>query len=570
MALLLLSLSAIALAVGELQPQAATLAGPPSLVWAASAGGTNNDNASGLAVDLSGNVYLAGACSGPTANIGGIVLSNQGNQSFGIVCKFAPAGDVLWVRQIGSSNTSANAVATDPSGSVYVAGSLIGTVNLGNTNVTASSQALFIARYDSAGTLLWIRADGNGALGYAAAVAVDAEGTPCVAGSFSGVTATFGSFILTNRGTSDAFVAKYSPAGELLWARGAGGSENDEVNAIAVDLAGNILIAGSFSSTNALFGTISLKSQGNTDVFVAKYSPDGEALWATRIGGSRDDNGYGMGVDGQGFSTVVGSFNGTAGFGSTNLQTAAFDAFVTRLDPTGTVIWARQVGTTNNTQFESAYAVAVASAGTSLVTGLIVGSTTFGATNLFATNQQLSLVSYNASGEVQWAAQAGGNSGVDIPRAVVRAPGGAIYFAGYFGTTAAFGGTNLSSRGGVDIFLARRGGIDPPPDGQPLILVNGQTNTSNYFRLPATNYIEVEIVSSFDPVELRFTTDGSIPNSGSPRYVAPLRVSTSIDIQAIAYDALFDEALSDPVHIELVPVYRLSIATLGGGVVLEP
>ncbi len=134
----------------------------------------------------------------------------------------------------------------------------------------------------------------------------------------------------------DVFAAKLSPSGKFLWAVSAGGSGGDDVGSgIAVDNAGNSYVTGGFEGT-ATFGSTTLTSKGNADIFVSKLSPSGKFLWAVSAGGSGGDGGSGIAVDGSGNSYITGGFEGTATFASTTLTSkGSNDIFMAKLDSGG-------------------------------------------------------------------------------------------------------------------------------------------------------------------------------------------------------------------------------------------
>ena len=102
-------------------------------------------------------------------------------------------------------------------------------------------------------------------------------------------------------------LAKYDPNGNLIWARQIGGAGSDRRFSIALDAQGRIFFTGSFVGTVS-FGGISLTSAGGSDIFIAKYDNDGNALWAKRAGGPADDTGAAIAVDGAGSCYVTGLF----------------------------------------------------------------------------------------------------------------------------------------------------------------------------------------------------------------------------------------------------------------------
>jgi hypothetical protein len=120
-----------------------------------------------------------------------------------------------------------------------------------------------------------------------------------------------GSDILTSLGVEDGYVAKYNSADQLLWVRGMGSTDlavpanTDAVNSLKLDAFGNVFAVGSFRSTGT-FGSIQLTSAGGSDAFVAKLSPAGDFLWANRWGSSLHETGRGLDVDSSGNVITVG------------------------------------------------------------------------------------------------------------------------------------------------------------------------------------------------------------------------------------------------------------------------
>src|SRR5688572_25082949 len=167
-------------------------------------------------------------------------------------------------------------------------------------------------------------------------VATDAQGNNYVTGHFKGI-ATIGNATLTSSGLYDIFIAKYNASGTLLWAKQAGGTGDDQGYSIAVDGSGNSYVTGHFKGI-ATFGTTTLTSSGLYDIFIAKYNASGTLLWAKQAGGARNDSGQGIAVDGSGNSYVAGYFEGiTATFGTTTFTSNGGndDVFIAKYDASG-------------------------------------------------------------------------------------------------------------------------------------------------------------------------------------------------------------------------------------------
>lgn len=255
-----------------------------TLLWMHDLSSTSYDSVRGVAVDAEGDVYLSGYTDG---SLGG---PNQG-RSDAWLAKYDGAGTLLWTRQLGSASQDyARGVAADPWGNVYLGGYTDG--SLGGAN--QGSYDAWVAKYDSAGTLLWTQQLGGASGDFAHGVATDASGNVYLTGETSG--ALSGS----NQGHSDAWVAKYDSAGTLLWVQQLGSASHDAAESVATDGAGNVYLAG--YTTGALGGA----KRGSDDGWLAKYDPAGNLLWATQLGTPKSDSAAGLATDLQGNVYIAG------------------------------------------------------------------------------------------------------------------------------------------------------------------------------------------------------------------------------------------------------------------------
>jgi subtilisin-like proprotein convertase family protein len=238
-----------------------------------------------------------------------------------------------------------------------------------------------VAKYTTDGILLWSRTF-SGAIGYGVGwgVAVDPSGNAYISGTFSG-TITIGSQTLTSAGMQDAYVAKLDPSGNALWARSFGSPTGDDFGyGVAADSSGAYL-AGGFSGI-AYFNNDTthpvLTSAGGSDAFVLKLDTTGSLVYATRAGGNGTDSEYAasVAVNGAGEAFVTGWFSGTASFGSSLSLTSlgSRDAFIGRLDAAGNFTWVRQMGGSLSNGFEQAFGVALDGNGHVITTGNFCGT----------------------------------------------------------------------------------------------------------------------------------------------------------------------------------------------------
>jgi hypothetical protein len=351
---------------------------------------------------------------------------------------------------------------TDSSGNVYVGGYYTSaTMTIGSFPLTSNSgTSAFVAKLNSAGTVLWAESLGGNAVAQANGVAVAADGSVYVAGSFSG-SGTFGSTPLTASGTDDVFVAKLNASGSVLWAEHIGASgTTDTATAIATDSSGNVYLTGSFSGTVNFnpSGTTDLTSAGATDAFIAEYSSSsGWTLdWARQLGTSGAAAGSAIALVPGGGVVFTGSFAGTGTFGTTNLTASqdATDVFIAKLNGSGTPTWASDLGETNSA--DQATSIAVGSDGSVYTGGFFFGSITFpngsgvptitsaGLDDGFITKQ-------DSNGNFLWAQDMGGKDSDEV-LGIALGPDNSVSATGYFGGTATFGTTNLTTSGVSAIF----------------------------------------------------------------------------------------------------------------------
>jgi hypothetical protein len=375
----------------------------------------------------------------------------------------AQAHDWLWVSHPeGYTHESGQGVATDAAGNTYVTGGFSYSISFGAiTLVTAGNYDIFVAKLGPDQNWLWaVRAGGTGDDG-GSGIGVDASGNVYVCGSYHDQ-ASFGSFQLTGMGLCDAFAAKLDSEGNWLWASSGVSPGYDAASAIAVDPAGNCLVAGCFQEL-AVFDDLTLVSQGERDIFCGKLDSSGNWLWACRAGGIEDDVAHGFALDAGGNSYVCGNFQATADFGTAALTSmGGYDIFAAKLDPEGNWLWAVRAGGPDTSNFipDVARGIATDPAGNVLFAGTFMGFGNFGPTNLVTggdLNADIFVAKLDGDGNWLWVAQGQGTS-TDVAYCLATDASGNAWLSGLFYETLSFFGVgSITSAGSTDIFLA---GVD--------------------------------------------------------------------------------------------------------------
>jgi len=298
--------------------------------WATKAGGIIYDQGNGIAIDSSGNTYVTGGFE-VSATFGSYTLGGFG----GFVAKLDAAGNWQWVKQAGGNiDDKGFGITVDNSNNIYLTGIFSNSASFGSNNLTSIGWSdIFVAKIDVNGNWQWATNAGGSSYDVGFEITFDAVGSTYVTGYFCG-SASFGSHSLTSSGANDIFVAKLNTNGNWQWVTNAGGSSSDIGYDITIDAAGNTYVTGRFDGV-ATFGSYSLTSSGENDIFVAKIDANGNFLWSTKAGGSGSDFGYSIVIDASGNTYVTGCFWGTATLGSNYLSSnGLWDIFVAKLEST--------------------------------------------------------------------------------------------------------------------------------------------------------------------------------------------------------------------------------------------
>jgi hypothetical protein len=419
----------------------ASRAQSPVWKWATQSTGSGTTQVKNITVDAAGNTYVVGFFT-ETAHFGATTLVSQGRSDL-FVAKLSPTGSWEWALAGGGPETdNAAGIAVDATGRVFVTGSFSAQAQFGSTSLTSQGDLdVFVAQLSPQGQWQWATAAGGPGMDRACALTISHAGELLVSGQFF-ETAIFGSYPLTSRGSSDAFVARLTRNGEWQWATAAGGNENDEATALATNAAGEIYVTGYFSNTGT-FGSAILTGRGMDDAFVGKLTSAGRWLWATAATGTNTAYGKGLVADPAGGVFVTGSFSGAAVFGAARLQSnSSDDGFVARLTDSGQWQWTTVLA---SDYLDSVVGIALDKMGKLYVAGTFSRTIQGGQFQLISRGHQDVFVGYLSRAGTWLGLVAAGGAAADDALALALAPGGEVCVGGTFSTAATFGAVPLLS-----------------------------------------------------------------------------------------------------------------------------
>lgn len=359
-----------------------------------------------------------------------------------------------WTRTGGGTGDDvARTVAIDPNGRAYVAGYFKGQAQFGGrTVVSRSANDMFLACFEADGSLTWIEQAGFAERDdWRVGLTLTPEGGVLLTGSFYGQ-AQFGTETLTSRGQNDLFIARYSTEGQFEWVKHIGGNIQEWGKGVVAADDGSFYLTGGFYST-VRFDQIALTSAGQNDIFVAAFDRLGKVRWAKRAGGLDFDEGSGITRDPAGNLYVTGWYAALADFGPTQLETQAFfEIFVAKYAPDGRELWVRSTqGTFTNYGRQIQYDSAT---GDLFLCGSFSGQTDFWGTDLNSQGgQDVFLARMSADGQLRWARSFGGPES-DEAYDLSLGSQGRFYVAGSFRAQARFGSAQLTSAGLSDAYVA--------------------------------------------------------------------------------------------------------------------
>ncbi len=444
----------------------------PVLVFSTYLGGSAADLGRGIFVDSAGSAYVLGdSRSSPFTH------GTEDNADI-FVGKFTPNGGTFTYAFFGGSKDDiATGLAVDADGNTFISGSTqsnnLSGPNSINSALSGPSDA-FVIRFNLDNGFSYSTIVGGAGDETGVSIAIDNAGNAYISGKTTSI-----DFPTVNAiqpayggGHSDAFVSKIASDGaSLVYSTYLGGSGTENLvdrTGIAVDSAGIAYVTGDTQSTDfpleAPLRSSKTGDESSLDAYVSKIDPTGSSfVYSTYAGGTEDDMGLGIAADSTGNAYVTGRTRSTnfTGSGSTRPSTGTTDAFVAKLNPSGSAFsYLTFIGGVNGD--ESANAIVVDASGNAYVTGTAGedSSTVMSVQSYFSGGEEDVLVArLSPTGTINFSSYLGGG-GAEAGLGIAVDSAGSIYVTGStdsedYLTTAAIREENA---GGTDLFASK---IDP-------------------------------------------------------------------------------------------------------------
>jgi len=312
---------------------------------------------------------------------------------------------------------------------------------------------------------------------------------------------------------------------EWLWAKSAKGANIDRARTVSTDDKGNVYVVGWFDSDSITFASTTLiKTSGfGYDIFIAKYNPNGDVLWAKSAEGIMNDLAVSVSTDDKGNVYVTGYFWSSITFGSTtliNAGTNSYDIFLVKYDSSGNVLWAKSAGGAGDDKTNS---VSTDAGGNVYVAGSFGSSfITFGSTTLInadpAGHLDIFITKYDGNGNVLWAKSAGGIIN-DEPQCISTDVRGNVYITGSFQNSSITFGSIVLTNSGIfgDIFITKydsngnvlwaksEGGLDDD-EARSVSNSGGNLYITGWFKSPYITFGSTTLINANSGVPDMFIT----------------------------------------------------------------
>jgi hypothetical protein len=276
-----------------------------------------------------------------TAQFGEEEITSNGASDI-YIARFDENGNLGQIQSFGSENEELiKFLKVDNEGSIIISMMFTDFITFGGTDyVSLGGQDVLIIKFDPDLNLQWAKHYGTPLTDYVKGMDIDDEGNILVIGKFKNEL-NFDDITLTSAGSTDLYIVKYSSDGNVVFAFSEGGSAYEDANSIAVSSDGGFFISGTFYGETLINGE-TITTDNTTGIYLAKYNIDSDFQWVELINGTNLMPGVYLAGNYDGSVFIAGNFQDQVVFGSQTLSTSEFDAdiYVAKYSADGQAIWA--------------------------------------------------------------------------------------------------------------------------------------------------------------------------------------------------------------------------------------
>jgi hypothetical protein len=325
----------------------AKLAPNGNCIWAKTFGSNFDDWGQAIEISDDGNIFILGNFS-DSITIGNFTLLDSSSQytlSNTFVAKLDTSGNFIWAKGIqGNLSNDCLLMNTNfyvnEAENLFFTGRFAGTLNLPDTTIVSNGDYdIYFIKMDLNGQILFARTFGNLGEDYGHSVIEDHAGNLYLMGKFAGPNLSLDSINLTNSANYSAFIAKFNSAGQCIRANKIDDLSANWFGGWGVDAANNLFISGYFNNSLTL-DTITVSNSANgSDVFIAKYDPDGNIYWLKTLGGTGVDLNLAFCLDHAGNSLIEIDLGAGMTINNVYYDITNGSHYLVKLDSDGNNLW---------------------------------------------------------------------------------------------------------------------------------------------------------------------------------------------------------------------------------------
>jgi hypothetical protein len=420
--------------------------------WLNQSGGNSSDKGISLDIDKFGNVYQTGTFIN-SSNFGGKEISSSGQEDI-FISKYNFDGVILWTKKAGGAGKdAASALKIIDSKYIYLTGIFNESITFKNINlISKGGTDYFLAKYDTAGNVIWAKSWGGARNDESSALAYDEEGNLYLTGFSEYLPENISSLENKDQLRKNSFLTKLDENGNRIWHKTLKGS--DDFVATSVSYSGNFIAVAGYFLGKATLDKKSLKSNGEEDAFIAIYDDNGLCTHATGIGGIKNDRALGIALNEYDEIFITGSNDLNYLIDNDSIKSnfsplGGIDAFVAKFDNEGTVVWHKTIGGSGHDRGNS---IAIDNKNRIFVTGNLGEESTLDSIAASVPYKSF-IVQLDEEGELKYASKSAGQ-GTDNTHSIATRSNN-LYVTGEFNKGIDYENFNLESQGLNDNYIAR-------------------------------------------------------------------------------------------------------------------